>query len=68
MAKMAVSNIVETSLGPVRLDEMLADDIGDVSITNNKAAVPFLKKNIVILVNKLSDEDLVNAAKTSTSS
>ena len=65
---MAVSNIVETSLGPVRLDEMLADDIGDVSITNNKAAVPFLKKNIVILVNKLSDEDLVNAAKTSTSS
>ena len=65
---MAVSNIVETSLGPVRLDEMLADDIDDVSITNNKAAVPFLKKNIVILVNKLSDEDLVNAAKTSTSS
>ena len=65
---MAVSNIVKTSLGPVGLDEMLADDIVDVLITNNKAAVPFLKKNIVISVNELSDEDLLNAARTSTSS
>ena len=65
---MVVSNIVKTSLGPVRLDEMLADDIDDVLITKNKAAVPFLKKNIVISVNELSDEDLLNAARTSTSS
>jgi len=33
-----------------------------------KAAVPFLKKNMVISVTELSDEDLVNAAKTSMSS
>mmetsp|Transcript_30169 Transcript_30169/g.34762 ORF Transcript_30169/g.34762 Transcript_30169/m.34762 type:complete len:123 (-) Transcript_30169:824-1192(-) len=65
---MAVFNIDKTSLGPVGLDEMLVDDIGDVLITNNKAAVPFLKKNMVISVNELSDEDLVNAAKTSMSS
>ena len=48
---MAVSNIVKTSLGPVGVDEMLADDISDVLITNKKAAVPCLKKNIVISVN-----------------
>uniref|UniRef100_A0A7S0CLT5 Tr-type G domain-containing protein n=1 Tax=Proboscia inermis TaxID=420281 RepID=A0A7S0CLT5_9STRA len=33
-----------------------------------KAAVPFLKKNMVISVTELSDENLVNAAKTSMSS
>jgi len=30
-----VANIVKTSLGPVGLDKMLVDDIGDVLITND---------------------------------
>ena len=32
---MAISNIVKSSLGPVGLDKMLVDDIGDVAITND---------------------------------
>lgn len=32
VACQAVANIVKTSLGPVGLDKMLVDDIGDVSI------------------------------------
>lgn len=34
-ATMAISNIVKSSLGPVGLDKMLVDDIGDVAITND---------------------------------
>ena len=30
-----MANIVKTSLGPVGLDKMLVDDIGDVLITND---------------------------------
>ncbi len=36
---MAVANIVKTSLGPVGLDKMLVDDIGDVLITNDGATI-----------------------------
>ena len=32
---MAISNIVKSSLGPVGLDKMLVDEIGDVTITND---------------------------------
>ncbi|GAB4847399.1 T-complex protein 1 subunit alpha [Ancistrocladus abbreviatus] len=35
----AVSNIVKSSLGPVGLDKMLVDDIGDVTITNDGATI-----------------------------
>ena len=35
---MAISNIVKSSLGPVGLDKMLVDDIGDVTITNDGAS------------------------------
>lgn len=38
-ACMAVSNIVKTSLGPLGLDKMLVDDIGDVVITNDGATI-----------------------------
>lgn len=33
------ANIVKTSLGPVGLDKMLVDDIGDVTITNDGATI-----------------------------
>ncbi|KAG1659290.1 T-complex protein 1 subunit alpha [Nymphon striatum] len=39
MAANAISNIVKSSLGPVGLDKMLVDDIGDVTITNDGATI-----------------------------
>jgi len=38
-AVMAISNIVKSSLGPVGLDKMLVDSIGDVTITNDGATI-----------------------------
>lgn len=38
-AVQAVANIVKTSLGPVGLDKMLVDEIGDVTITNDGATI-----------------------------
>eukprot|EP00213_Chloropicon_mariensis_P006606 CAMPEP_0197472978 /NCGR_PEP_ID=MMETSP1309-20131121/4253_1 /TAXON_ID=464262 /ORGANISM="Genus nov. species nov., Strain RCC998" /LENGTH=549 /DNA_ID=CAMNT_0043011851 /DNA_START=296 /DNA_END=1945 /DNA_ORIENTATION=- len=35
----AVANIVKSSLGPVGLDKMLVDSIGDVTITNDGATI-----------------------------
>ena len=135
-AALAVANIVKSSLGPVGLDKMLVDDIGDVLITNDgatilgqlevehpaarvlvdlaqlqdhevgdgttsvvivasellrrgndlvkngihpttiisgyrtalKAAVAYLKRDMVMSVNELGDDHLIQAAKTSMSS
>lgn len=39
MATCAISNIVKSSLGPIGLDKMLVDDIGDVTITNDGATI-----------------------------
>jgi len=38
-ACLAISNIVKSSLGPLGLDKMLVDDIGDVTITNDGATI-----------------------------
>ena len=38
-AVVAVANIVKSSLGPVGLDKMLVDDIGDVTTTNDGATI-----------------------------
>jgi len=38
-AAIAIANIVKTSLGPVGLDKMLVDEIGDVTITNDGATI-----------------------------
>ena len=38
-ACMAIANICKSSLGPVGLDKMLVDDIGDVTITNDGATI-----------------------------
>ena len=38
-AACSIANIVKTSLGPVGLDKMLVDDIGDVTITNDGATI-----------------------------
>ena len=38
-AACAISNIVKTSLGPLGLDKMLVDDLGEVTITNDGATI-----------------------------
>ena len=38
-AAMAVANVVRSSLGPIGLDKMLVDDMGDVTITNDGATI-----------------------------
>uniref|UniRef100_A0A1I7YW89 T-complex protein 1 subunit alpha n=1 Tax=Steinernema glaseri TaxID=37863 RepID=A0A1I7YW89_9BILA len=39
LAACAIANIVKSSLGPVGLDKMLVDDVGDVIITNDGATI-----------------------------
>eukprot|EP00960_Hanusia_phi_P035518 751764-Hanusia_phi.AAC.3 len=39
MACMAIANVVKSSLGPVGLDKMLVDDIGDTTVTNDGATI-----------------------------
>lgn len=38
-AAVSVANIVRSSLGPVGLDKMMVDDVGDVTITNDGATI-----------------------------
>lgn len=38
-AAAAIANIVKSSLGPVGLDKMLVDDVGDVIVTNDGATI-----------------------------
>eukprot|EP00177_Eucheuma_denticulatum_P000963 GFKZ01001744.1.p1 GENE.GFKZ01001744.1~~GFKZ01001744.1.p1 ORF type:complete len:545 (-),score=111.86 GFKZ01001744.1:937-2571(-) len=38
-ACVAVANIVKSSLGPVGLDKMLVDEVGDVTVTNDGATI-----------------------------
>lgn len=39
LAAQSVANVVKTSLGPVGLDKMMVDDIGDVTVTNDGATI-----------------------------
>jgi len=39
LAACSISNVVKSSLGPVGLDKMLVDDVGDVTITNDGATI-----------------------------
>ncbi|KAI9222172.1 putative TCP1-component of chaperonin-containing T-complex [Blastocladiella britannica] len=39
LAACSIANIVKTSLGPVGLDKMLVDEVGDVTITNDGATI-----------------------------
>lgn len=39
MAAASIANIVRSSLGPVGLDKMLVDDVGDVTVTNDGATI-----------------------------
>ncbi|KAJ2772240.1 chaperonin-containing T-complex alpha subunit Cct1, partial [Coemansia linderi] len=39
MAALSIANVIKTSLGPVGLDKMLVDDVGDVTISNDGATI-----------------------------
>lgn len=39
LATQSVANVIKSSLGPVGLDKMLVDDIGDVTVTNDGATI-----------------------------
>ncbi|KAL6945180.1 Alpha subunit of chaperonin-containing T-complex [Hanseniaspora vineae] len=39
LSALAVANVVKSSLGPVGLDKMLVDDIGDFTVTNDGATI-----------------------------
>ncbi|KAJ2157564.1 chaperonin-containing T-complex alpha subunit Cct1 [Coemansia sp. RSA 552] len=39
MAAQSIANVIRTSLGPVGLDKMLVDDVGEVTISNDGATI-----------------------------
>jgi len=39
MAALSVANVVKSSLGPIGLDKMLVDDLGEVTVTNDGATI-----------------------------
>jgi T-complex protein 1 subunit alpha len=63
-AASAIANIVKSSLGPVGLDKMLVDEVGDVTITNDGATI--LKQldvehpaaKVLVEVAQLQDEEV----------
>ena len=64
MAACSIANIVKTSLGPVGLDKMLVDDVGDVTITNDGATILKLLEvehpaaKILVELAQLQDEEV----------
>ena len=38
-AIMAVCNVVKSSLGPIGLDKMIVDEVGDITVTNDGATI-----------------------------
>ena len=63
-AALAIANIVKSSLGPVGLDKMLVDDMGDVTITNDGATILRLLEvehpasRILVELSHLQDEEV----------
>lgn len=64
MAACSIANIVKTSLGPVGLDKMLVDDVGDVTITNDGATILKLLEvdhpaaKVLVELAQLQDEEV----------
>ncbi|THD19512.1 T-complex protein 1 subunit alpha [Fasciola hepatica] len=64
LAACSIANIVKSSLGPVGLDKMLVDDVGDVTITNDGATILKLldvehpAAKILIQLAQLQDEEV----------
>ncbi|VDD91912.1 unnamed protein product [Enterobius vermicularis] len=70
MAAAAIANIVRSSLGPVGLDKMLVDDVGDVIVTNDGATI--LKQlevqhpaaKVLVELAQLQDEEVGDGTTT----
>lgn len=64
MAAATIANVVKSSLGPVGLDKMLVDDIGDVTVTNDGATILRLLEvehpaaKILVELAQLQDEEV----------
>lgn len=64
MAAASIANIVKSSLGPVGLDKMLVDDIGDVTVTNDGATILRLLEvdhpaaRVLVELAQLQDEEV----------
>lgn len=64
MAAASIANIVKSSLGPVGLDKMLVDDVGDVTVTNDGATILKLLEvehpaaKILVELAQLQDEEV----------
>lgn len=64
LAACSIANIVKSSLGPVGLDKMLVDDVGDVTITNDGATILQLldvehpAAKILVQLAQLQDEEV----------
>ncbi|KAH8859328.1 T-complex protein 1 subunit alpha [Schistosoma japonicum] len=64
LAACSIANIVKTSLGPLGLDKMLVDDVGDVTITNDGATILKLldvehpAAKILVQLAQLQDEEV----------
>ncbi|XP_022900057.1 T-complex protein 1 subunit alpha [Onthophagus taurus] len=64
MAAATIANIVKSSLGPVGLDKMLVDDIGDVTVTNDGATILRLLEvehpaaKVLVELAQLQDEEV----------
>ncbi|VEL18798.1 unnamed protein product, partial [Protopolystoma xenopodis] len=64
LAANSIANIVKTSLGPVGLDKMLVDNVGDVTITNDGATILKLldvehpAAKILVQLAQLQDEEV----------
>ncbi|KAI6184354.1 CCT-alpha [Aphelenchoides bicaudatus] len=60
----AIANVVKTSLGPVGLDKMLVDKVGDVTVTNDGATILKLLEvehpagKILVELAQLQDEEV----------
>ncbi|KAH7727078.1 t-complex protein 1alpha subunit [Aphelenchoides avenae] len=63
-AAVAIANVVKSSLGPVGLDKMLVDDVGDVTVTNDGATILKLLEvehpaaKILVELAQLQDEEV----------
>lgn len=63
-AACAVANVIKSSLGPVGLDQMLVDDIGDVTITNDGATILKLLEvehpagKVLVELSELQDQEV----------
>lgn len=64
MAAATIANVVKSSLGPVGLDKMLIDDIGEVTVTNDGATILRLLEvehpaaRVLVELAQLQDEEV----------